>query len=360
MRMFLACPRQYQFRLENTPQTGLPEIMVRGKFAHSFYERYTKQCMSDNSMQRLDAIDEIAKVVYQVCCGEAAAKGEPMLTPAAWQDVVEKLCRPWAERTALPVEAIQWIEHGWAIDLEGRRTGWDSETVFVRGVIDRLDVGAEPYRVVDYKTGYGGTGDPMQADVYAWAMMLLLRVPVDVVFEHTATDYREVYPYNMSDLTRLDTSIRALAEAIHVTADYQPRPGVACAECPYAYCCDAKAEIPQGVDSAESARKMVEAISLLERDLKAAKLSLRDWCEKYGPVIHNGVAWGIWKSEGLGFHDAEKFLACCQENNIDPFPYLSVNNTKAKRLRNHFPQIVTSNPSLSFRGKKATTKEDDE
>jgi RecB family exonuclease len=361
MRMFLACPRQYQYRLEHTAQRGLPAIMVRGKFAHVFYELYTSHCVKENSMQCLSELDQIAALTYKTATFDAGLAGEPILTPLEWQDVYEKLCRPWAERTALPVDNIRACEHRWAVTRDGLPIGFDSPEAWLRGVIDRLDDADDgAVLVTDYKTGYGGTGDPMQADIYALATLLLNPTVsiVRVVFEHTATDYLEMTEYTRDALKSLRPSIRALADIIHTTENFNPRPGVACAECPFAYCCDAEADLPDGITDEKQARQAVEAITLLERDLKNVKGALRQWCEGHGPVDHNGIAWGVWKSDGLGFHDAEKFMHCCADASIDPYPFLSVNNTKAKRLQKTFPDIVTENPSFSFRSKKSTGKDE--
>jgi CRISPR/Cas system-associated exonuclease Cas4 (RecB family) len=358
MKMFLACPRQYLLRTENRVQSDLPAIMVRGKFAHAFYERYVGECCTQDSMQCLSEVDDIAEITYKDCCTEAAAKGEPILSPTEWADVVAKLCRPWVERTAIPVDAVEQTESKWAVDFDGNRVDFDADTAFMRGVIDRIDMDCEAFRIVDYKTGWGGTGDPMQADVYAWATFLLTDTrSISVVFEHTANDMREMYTYTRDDFQRIDAAVRSLAWAIQNTVEFHPRPGVACLECPYRYCCDAKAEITEAVETEDDAKRTVEAISLLERDLKTCKEALRRYCDANGNVDHNGVTWGIWKSDGRGFHDAEAFAAACANAQIDPYQYMSVNNLKAKRLQKAFPGIVTENPSLTFRSKKTKGEE---
>ena len=361
IRLFLACPKQYEFRLQQKPQTSLPLIMVRGKFAHAWYEYYVSACRDHNTRQMdFDESDVVSfnSIVYRATCRSSIAAGEPILTPIEWDDVYRTLCKPWAERTALPIEIITDTELKWALDQDGRQTGFYAPSVFFRGVIDRLEEEDTLLRIVDYKTGYGGKGDPMQADIYAWAFLGGGR-PVEVVFEHTAMDMKETYRYTADDLPRLDTAIRALADVIHGTEEYRPTPGMACLECPYAYCCDAKADIQETIDDEDDAKKVVESLALLERDVKALKDSLRRWCEGNGPVSHNGIAWGVWKSDGLGFHDVDEFCKACNEIDMDCMPYLSVNNVKAKKLRKFFPNLVTGKPSLRFASKKAGSEEDE-
>lgn len=362
LRLFLACPRQYEFRLQGKPQTSLPLIMTKGKYAHRFYEEYAKRCIEENAMQLLGILDELKRSVYVQSCHDAALDAEPFLTPQDWNVVFDSLCRPWAERTALPVEAITAVESRWAVNENGSSVPFDDPDVFFRGVFDRLER-HEHARVVDYKTGWGGQMDPLQVRVYAWAMFMLdyRAEVVEVVAEHTASDRKETFVYGRDDFDMLDEDISALAEVIHDCTEFRPRPGAACADCPWAYCCDAKAQIVHSVITEHSAQTAIEAIALLERDLKAQKDALRGYIQQNGPVTHNGLTWDEWVSEGLGFHDTAAFLSACQSAGVDPAPYVSVNNVRARKLRKQFPDLVTPNPKpvLRFMGKKANDEDEE-
>lgn len=364
LRLFLACPRQYEFRLKKTPQTSLPLIMTKGKYAHRFYEEYAKVCIANDSMQMLGSLDDLKRYVYVKTCGDAAVEGEPFLTPQDWTVVFNSLCKPWAERTALPVEAITAVESRWAVNENGASVPFDGPDVFFRGVFDRVEKHDSHTRVVDYKTGWGGKMDPMQVRVYAWALLMLdMRANVvEVVAEYTATDKKESFTYTRDDFDMLDEDIGALAEVIHSCKEFRPRPGAACAECPYAYCCDAKAQIVNSVITEHSAQTAIEAIALLERDLKAQKDALRGYIQTNGPVTHNGLTWDEWVSEGLGFHDPAAFLSALAAAGVDPAPYVSVNNVRAKKLRKQFPDLVTPNPKpvTRFMAKKATGEEEED
>ncbi len=357
MKMFITCPKQYEFRLMNKPQTDLPIYMAMGKYAHKFFEAYAQQCKVNNTRQMLDSVDSIAEKAYALSVAESIRDGEPLLLPNEWLDVLEKQCRPWAERTALPVEAIVSLELRWAADMNGEPVAFDATDAWLRGICDRVEVYPETRtcRVVDYKTGWAGHGDEMQADIYAWAMLADISYEiVEIVFEHTAIGKEEVRTYTRHDMERVDTAIRSLAQAIHETETFTPLPGTACLTCPYARFCDAVADVQEVIATEEDARKTVEALALLDRDMKTLKQALRTWCENHGPIEHNGVAWGIWRTPGEGFHDPHTFVEACEAHDIDPLDYMSVNNTKAKKLRKILPDLVTENPTERFAQKKAT------
>lgn len=357
----MACPKQYAFRLEGRPQTSLPLIMTRGKYAHAFYEKYTKTCLETNSMQNLAILDDLKRSVFKEACQDSARDGEPFLSPREWDEVFEMLCRPWAERTALPVDNISGVEVKWARRDDGMETGFNAKTAWMRGVLDRVEhMGKGVVRVVDYKTGYGGHGDTMQSDIYAWAMLQDEDTKeVTVVFEHTAMDKREVYEYTKMDLPVLDKQLRVMAEAILSCEEYNPRPGVACLECPYAYCCDKKADIHEAIEDLDGAKQAVETIALLERDLKAVKAALLRWYEANGPITHNGITWNKWVSQPEGFYDAKMFVHVAANAGVDPWKYVSVNNTTTKKFRKIFPDLVTQGKATErWMGKKVGEEEE--
>jgi CRISPR/Cas system-associated exonuclease Cas4 (RecB family) len=351
MKMYRNCPRQFKFRINHTPESSLPTIMVKGKYAHRFYEEYVNGLLRTNSTQDLNAARDLYNVVYALQSAESRDAGEPILSIDEWRDTYNALCLPWAERTAIQRGMVTGVEERICINATGQTVPWDDDDVWFRAVLDRVESDDAAHVVVtDYKTGFARTSDEMQARVYAWLLLWLTGCDsVTVIFEHTATDWRETYSYEKAMFTAMRDEILAICQIIEDDAHFDPTPGVACAECAYRYCCDAKVAVVDVINCHEDACKAIEAIALLDSELSAMKGALKRWCDGVGTVTHNGLVWGYHQSDGLGFHDPALFL----KEVPDAVEFMSVNNTKAKKLFKKYPHLLTKEPKQTFRAVKA-------
>jgi len=357
MKMYRNCPAQLKFRMENTPESSLPTIMVKGKYAHKFYELYVNWLLATNSTQDLVYARDLYNKVYMLQSEESRDAGEPILSTDEWRDTYNKLCLPWAERTAIRRGLVTGVEERICINATGSTVPWNHDDVWFRAVLDRVESDDAAHIVVrDYKTGFARESDEMQARVYAWLMLWLTGCEsVTVIFEHTATDFEETYTYEKSMFIAMRDEILAICQIIEDDTVFAPTPGVACAECPYRYCCDAKVNVVDVINCHEDACKAIESIAMLESELSAMKSALKRWCDGCGTVTHNGLVWGWHKSDGLGFHDPKLFL-----NEVpDALEFMSVNNTKAKKLFKKYPHLLTKEPKQTFRAVKAKGEVDE-
>lgn len=353
LRMYLQCPRQYRLRVDHTPASTLPEIMVRGKYAHKFFELYVQHCMMTNSYQDLDNARTLMAETYRTQTMESAAIGEPVLAPDAWNEVMRDLLWPWTERTIVPLESSPRCELRVSRDRDLHPAPW--ENGWFRAVLDRVELFPDHLLVTDYKTGFAGKADPFQAAVYAWLMMSEPFVQeVRVVFEHVARDRSECLTFARDQWQELDEVIRTLCETVEADTECAARPGAACAECPYAHACDAKAVVRTVLETEDEARKAVETLALLERDVDAVKDALRCWVDGHGPLHHAGLVYEYRTSTGEGFHDAVAFMNAMNALGKDWDGCVSVNNVRAKKYQKLLPDLVTEKPSIRFGGFKSS------
>lgn len=334
---FLRCPAQFRFRYVERLPEPVSALAQAGQLAHAVFELYARHCMQAGVPTDLSALRNIARACFERHRDDALGRGEPCLSEADYDDLVRTIIVPWSETHiiggAAMAVAVEWRI---AMDADGQQVAFDSPKAWFRGVIDYAASSGGHYTVTDYKTGFAPDVDPLQMQVYAWLLLSLdLADTVIAEIDFVRFNVQKSRTYERDDLPALDERIRAIIDRIEAVAAadvYAATPGPACLHCDYADRCTARVTPPGAITDATSARQAVEALALLERDMKRGKEALRAWCVDHGPVVHNGAVWGNHTQGSDGFDDAKAFVEALQATGVDPWRYLTVNNTAAKRL----------------------------
>lgn len=353
---YTTCPAKLRFYRQKvkTPEAA---IMQAGSLAHQCYDAYFQHCLEQNRQTDITHMPVLARKIYDSQRAEYAKKRKPYLSEAQFAQVVETLLVPFAASHLVDGETLAETEQRIAITDTMQQCDWMAGNVWFRGVLDTLYFTSEDTAEVhDYKTGFAMDPNPLQFDIYAWLVFALYPAvkAVKCVFDYTRFGILRDSEYSRDDFDAIDARVRELCAMIEADTEMPPCPGMHCLTCDYGHVCEAKAEMPGAIVTDDDARKAVEAISLYERDLKAAKDKLRPWCTEHGTVEVNGVAWGFHESGDRCFPDAKALHdALIKDGETNPWQYLSVAAVKAKKLIERYYELTESSKTLKFEGKKA-------
>jgi len=326
-------------------------------FAHAAIEAYTKHCKAAVVQTDITQMHAIANKAF-------ADLDERYISPGQFNQVFKHVLVPFAETHLFDWTKQTGVELEIALDRDKRAISWDSQEAWFRGKLDFVEFDGNRARLVDYKTGYSVDHDPFQMDVYAWLLFTLddALQEIDVEIDHVRHNIQRVDTYERRDAHAIEESIYDAIAKIDADTQFKPAPGPHCLHCPYAAQCDAEPIVPDGaILTEDQARAAVETLAILNRDMKATKDALREYCVTHGNVIHNGAEWGFHGQGGDGFDDAERFFAAALESAIDPWAYLRVDATKVKKLMDRrtgeYPEplqsIAVNRRSVEFGKRKA-------
>lgn len=356
MRSFYACRKQYKYKKDHAPATATPIWMTMGSYAHKFFEVWGKECKATGTPDCMDHLLVVTAKAYKEASIAAIQSGQPLLMGDEWQALCEDILHPWAQRTSLDWSQVQGIEIRFALTRAGNSTDFEFKSAYFRGIFDRLEQDDKGHIVRDYKTGYSGKADLLQADCYAWMMMNLFPNDTEwrVIFEHVAQGFDEVMTYTPDMFDDLDRNMRLNIDTIRSTTVFPASPGYACMDCPYADICDERpVGIKEVLETEQDAKNAVEAYASLSRTLTNLKSALERWYDVHGDIEHNGVTWKKWPVQSDGFYDVPEFIDRMRARGLDPMPCLKVDNVKAKKYRRILRELITTGRfSMRFEGRK--------
>lgn len=358
------CPARLRFYRQKV-RVPEPEIMQAGALAHEIYEAYFRWCASQNRKTDTSVLTEIARRAYETQRDKYRAERKPYLTEAAFSELVKTLIIPFGETHLVDTDQLAEVEQRVAVTADMRQCDWMANDVFFRGVIDTLYFRDNTAVVVDYKTGFSVEADDFQMEIYAWLLFALYPhiETVECVFDYTRFNIQRTSAYERDQYEEIDERVREICATIERDRRMDPAPGIHCLTCQYADICEAKVEAPKGsITDHDEAVRAVESISLMERDLKSVKERLRLYCTANGNIEHNGTVWGFHAQGDRKFTDAREFHDTALDVGVDPWPYMSVNTTKAKKLLRDERLAAIAEPArtLVFAGRKSNDKENDQ
>jgi len=336
IRQHLDCPVAAQRRRAGDRGDAGP-LAAEGRLCHEILEAYGRHCVANSQATDLSALRGIAADCYAVYLD--APDGMVQVNQQRFEELVRDVIVPFSETRLFDLSTIGDFEMRIALDLRGEPVGFDSEDAWFRGVLDVVHfLPGNRARIEDYKTGFGTDKDPLQLRVYGWLLMAVYPhlEEVDVVFDYVRFNKRVGETLTREDAAAAEAEVRRIIADMEARSEQPYRPGPQCVYCDFATSC---AKVPEAVtesmiDDEAEAREVVEQIALLERDLGLQKDRLRAYCTRHGNVVHNGWDYGFHASGGPKFADAERFFHAAKEDGVsNPFDYLSVNNTKAAKLR---------------------------
>jgi len=362
---YQTCPAQLGFMLDKVPGEEA-EILQVGDLAHRFYAEYIKHCLEAEIETDTSAGRAIADRVFNKASEEYAKKDRPFLNLAAYETVWNELLLPFLDSHLAPANVFSIEERG-AVTRDLQPTDWFADDVFIRYVIDVLAFEGLKAVITDYKSGWSIDANPSQMELYALVVFALYPhiETVECVFDYTRFNIQKCATFERTDFDAIHTKVESLAVRIEADKQMVPTPGVHCNTCGWRKHCKASARAPESITTSDEAQQAIEAIALMQRDLKPLEEKLKAYCKSNGPVTHNGTIAGYLPTGGLGFDDAKAFHdAALQDGVDDPWKYLSVNGTKVKKLskrgvyEGRLAAVTVNNRSLRWGFKRAGDDEE--
>ena len=153
---------------------------------------------------------------------QAVKIGTPPISVWTPPNLIESLHRQGAE-----------LERRMAVDGDGKPTGFDSDDVKLRGVMDVYLPTSNRALVIDWKTGKVRP-KKLQADAYTVFGKALLGQDADIVFRFVYVDQRQTVPLDRDD--RSFERIFDLIAQVEADTEHLPQPGWLCRFCDFYAC----------------------------------------------------------------------------------------------------------------------------
>jgi len=339
------CPKRYYMQYIKKEPAG-QDVFEPGRSLHEFAAQYGKHCLTERVKTDITKAEEIALTVISK-------------VPLEKQDDFMALVKKFVDSHKFAHENIIGIEEEVCFDRELLPAPWYSNEAWFRGKIDLIEsIDNESVLITDYKTGWAVDVDLRQLKTYAWLVskqyphVESFRVTQDYVRLNIISD---VVVFNRGDLDDWEKKILKRCDAIEASVKagkYKAVPGGRCKTCPYVMQCSTPPSELMVTDEA-SATLACKTVLVLEGQLDALKSQLKAYTAEHGPLIVNDQEFGHFISHGKTW-DVDKFLQVCP----DPSHYLSVNNTKAKKLSEDIIDAASvPSEKTSFRHKKYKERE---
>lgn len=372
-----ACPfRFYMLYIRRIPEPPSPALL-EGKGFHKVAELYGRHCVENRVPSDLEAID---RIVRQVCFDPNDGIG------AAYYESLRDMAQEWARQTVFDADRVIGFE-------ERLPAGWDPEAgqypepnlgrhLFV-GVVDLLEMeDSETLVITDYKTERVlRTQAAVERDRQLRRYVGLVakeypqfeRFRVRLVFPRFGVT-REAVFHRDEGLEALEVVERQLDQLEAKVAEvrsgkaapekvFEPTPGDACAFCSFVRECPVfrAMNAPTVIQSDDEARKAAQEVIVLRRRIDELSKALQAYFKQAAPIVVGGQSVGYHKKQKLTFKDARAFAQVAEEIGESPWPFLSVDMRRARKLLGHpeFAAVAEVEVSTRF-GFERVEQEDEE
>jgi CRISPR/Cas system-associated exonuclease Cas4 (RecB family) len=363
LNVFTQCPLAYKLQYIDKVSPESSDALEIGAAAHEFFEMWVKDKEVRDAGLATDSLENAVQVMAAF-----AFQKEPR-DQSNFKDYLE-ICRTFAKAYKPdPAYPVVIAERQVAIGRDWKECGWFDPGVMFRAKIDRIEQPAaatyaevKKIRITDYKTGFAGSLDSFQLDVYALIASILYPAleQVEVEFYYVKSGFKQVKLLNVDDMGITKVQLEALMERIESEAKWKAKPGQKCLNCSVAAHCTQKASDLKAIDSLEVAKSFAEEIAFLDAQKKAKTKALKTFCQQSGAVEAGGLKYDHYPTESLVIEMAP-FLSACISFNVDPGEILNPDSKKLKKAMKQTPGFAEAiapytgvDVSMRFMGKKAS------
>ena len=303
--------------------------LLGGKLFHQLAEKWGKKLAADPSLNSVNMAGTVL----------SSPKDLPY---EVYEDIVE-VFTAWSKRTVLEFPDKSRYELALAFNREWKAVKWDADDVFLRMVIDRVDLVTTPTRIVDYKTRRAlESPKSLQQRTYAFGCNLALEddhrtfdVGEQYVRFRAPIDFQEI-PYDK--YRGIGDYYLGLAEEIEATTEWPAQTNSWCGLCAHTGICPAYKEEIAGTDldvtDMKGAVRLAQMQFVADAKGKAVKEILKAFTAEYGPAVFGDHEYGAVVNKSVKWNDL-KGLAdfVLKHHGVDLWPYLGLTSTRFNRIK---------------------------
>lgn len=329
LNTFLNCPAAFKAQYLDKRHFNPSPPMIVGGLLHRIFETYTQHLKKSGLKTDISAMPKITESAYY--------EKDLGLEASAIDEVME-ISQQFAEKFILNLDTFYGSELKLAITKDERKTEWTDWTgAFFRSIIDRIDKEDNRVVITDYKTGYSIEKDTWQQAIYAWLVRDLF--PECDTFtlktHYVRLGYIDSVEITLADIAKAKKKALNTIKMIEKERVFPPRPGNNCGSCSFLADCGQimklEGTVPM-ISSPEKAREYAQKLIIAEYLISRVKNALKAYAKETGPIDLGTGSYGHHYSESPKLPDVAAFCEAMWAENKEPWDFLSVNMTKAKKL----------------------------
>lgn len=334
-RVFDECPAKYKAQyIDDRLPKSQDWYLILGSVVHEMLDRYVqhlKTARQPSDFKRMETIfEEVWASQHRDGLAESYREDAANLVETAIRNLI--FAKP---------EVIAASEARLAVDRDWKPVDYDAPEAFLRGRIDRLDIGDEgDALVVDYKTGFKMESIESSKQMPLYGLLVMANFPmvrtVDVELLYLRYEKSKVGRMGEIDFERIKAWVVGIANGIEratASGSWPATPGAACRTCAAFKDCEARKHsgaILPPQDEAAAADLMARLI-LVEREWGELRSALQAWVDQYGAVEVNGMWLGYTVKNRLQF-DTLRVIGLLEKRGLRPNDYLRVDTVMIKKL----------------------------
>ncbi len=345
-----ACP--YHGKRLRIDKAKEPETipLLRGQVGHDFCRRYIEHCASRDMETDTSALPELFRAAW-----------ESGKCPPEEMDGLKIACGNVVNSIVVNVYTL--AEQQYAVTREWKDTAWFGKGVWLRAVIDRLDVDGAEGIITDFSFGWGKAEEKqLQVKIYAAVANVIYpeveRWTTRIFNAQNRTEAESVIAIDQIPRIRKDIESESRRiEAIVASGKFPAVPGDHCGYCGFLAECPVEASAP-ALGSADAARAALGELIVLDEKAKRIKAALRTWTNGAGPLEQGGMVIGHFPTATKVF-DKQAVILAAEQAGLDHWSFFNVNQ-KAAGFKKLGVEPVSIKPGVTFKVKKAGQEGEDE
>jgi len=271
-------------------------------------------------------------------------------------DGYSELFRSWAQNQYIfnDHEISIYTEMKIAVDADFCPVGisneddWESDKIFLRGIIDRINLDDYNVEIIDYKTYYSIPSDKeleesLQTKIYPLLVAKILDVRdkiIKMVYEFVRFGIKKEFIIDPGQFDKTEAWLRKKAEEIENTKEFEATFCEYCSYCGVKDSCPAmkralaNEDIYMPTNEAEAV-KLAESLLAIQEKEKAIANFLKLYITEYGPVRIGDQEYRQNINESYEFENTERFVDILKTKGV-PKEYiwqmLSVTKTDFEKI----------------------------
>lgn len=327
MDCFEKCKYKYKLKYIDKVPGEVPNILLVGSAIHEVIAEYFRTCITLGVPEVFERWKEITTSVLA-----------RLNTPRECHDEIYAAVKGYVESKEVPLDNIYGVEQEFALNRKLEKCEWDDKDVYIRSIIDLLQINGNVGRITDYKTGYRLNVDIFQQKIYALVLSKIFTnlTEFEILLDYTRYDLvHGPYLVGKEELIDFEEKLIRKLDAIEKEEKFEAQINITCDYCEYASMCPLIKKLennyvfPNNKGEAERLGEQYIALGVAQGKIKDL---LEKYCDAVGDMVAGGKKFCYKASEGYGKINVSKLLIDCAGEGIAIGHCLNFDSRKAKGL----------------------------